>query len=714
VKQVCLAEGEIRVVEVPAPMAAEGRVLVRTSHSLISTGTELAATRTSGGTLALLRHAIANPALVRKVWDRVGAVGIRQTAELVRARQQSMLALGYSASGVIVEIGAGVEHLRVGDRVACAGAGFANHAEAISVPVNLVARVPDGVSLEDAAFATVGAIALHGVRRAEPTLGEQIVVVGLGLIGQITVQLLRAHGARVFGADLREDRLALARTFGMEAGASPQEGRTADAVADWTLGAGADAVIVCASSGNAALLNESFDLCRRRGRVVLVGDVPIRIARDRIYKKELDFRISTSYGPGRYDSRYEEKGHDYPLGYVRWTEGRNLAEVLRLVASGELNLGGLQAQVSPVDAAADAYARLKLPDAPIALLLRYGQGAEPARHAKVVELPVRASAGKTGDVVLGVIGAGAFFRGVHLPNLQKHGGFFIKTIVSRTGLAARDYATRAGVPRAATSADEVLGDPEINAVLIATRHDAHASLVAAAAAAGKHVFVEKPLALTPADARMARDAAAAASVLVSVGFNRRFSPLALAARDAAARAGRSKIVIYRVNAGQLPADHWLLDPVQGGGRIRGEGVHFLDWVRWVVGSEVAAVTGRALRSGGRLQPDDLSIVVELADGSLATVIYAGEGAGRSGKERIEIFGGNQTVLLDDFQKLDVYTGGSHTSDHRKHVEKGHFEILENFYRAIRGEAPLGVTADDGVAAAEMAEAAIRSSRAAGA
>jgi predicted dehydrogenase/threonine dehydrogenase-like Zn-dependent dehydrogenase len=712
VKQVCVAEGEIRVVEVPAPVAGSGMVLVGTSHSLISTGTELAFAGSSGGTLGLMRQAAANPELVRKLWDRVSKVGLRQTAELVRSRQQSMLPLGYSASGTVLGTGAGVTHLKAGERVACAGAGFANHAEFIAVPANLVAPVPDGVSLEHAAFATLGAIALHGVRRAEPTLGEQFVVVGLGLIGQITVQLLRAAGARVLGVDLREDRIALARSAGMEAGVSPAARPPLDAVSDWTSGVGADGVIVCAGSGNASLLNETFDLCRRKGRVVLLGDVPIRIARDRIYRKELDFRISTSYGPGRYDPEYEEKGRDYPLAYVRWTEGRNLSEVLRLIATGGLRLASLEPIVRPVEEAPAAYAQLRSADAPIAVLLKYAASEESVRR-RGLDLPVR-STRKQGDVVLGVIGAGAFFRAVHLPNLQKHGGFSIKAVATRSGLAARDLASRAGIPRAATGADDVLGDPEIDAVLIATRHDQHASLVIAAAAAGKHVFVEKPLALTTADAGAARDAAAAAGVLVSVGFNRRFSPLARAAREAVSRVHAPGMVSYRINAGQLPPDHWLRDPEQGGGRLRGEGVHFLDLVRWLIGSECVGVHCRARSNGGRSDVDSCCVLLEFAGGWLASVLYSGEGAPAEGKERIEIFGGNQTIVLDDFQKLDVYAAGSHRADHRKHVEKGHFEILDNFYRAIRGEAPLGVTADDGVAATDMAERAIQSALGSGA
>src|SRR5688572_20460421 len=347
-KQVCLANAQVGVVDVPPPACGRAGVLIRTSHSLISTGTEMSTTGGGGGE-SLIVKAIRNPHLVRKVIERMGTSGVRQTVDLVRSRVQASLALGYSAAGEVVEVGSGVTEFRAGDRVACAGAGYANHAEYNFVPVNLAVKVPENVPLSDAAFTTLGAIALQGVRRLNPTLGEQVVVVGLGLIGQITAQLLRVSGCQVFGVDLLPSRVALAKELGMEDGLRPGETDPHAAIQAWTGERGADAVVVCATGGDFGLLNRSFDYCRRKGRVVLVGDVPIRIARDKIYKKELDFLISCSYGPGRYDKAYEELGIDYPIGYVRWTEGRNLEEIVRLLGTGALKVAPLVGQTFPVD-----------------------------------------------------------------------------------------------------------------------------------------------------------------------------------------------------------------------------------------------------------------------------------------------------------------------------------------------------------------------------
>ncbi|HET7697842.1 MAG TPA: bi-domain-containing oxidoreductase [Vicinamibacterales bacterium] len=703
-KQVVLEGGRVAVVDVPAPLCPPGHVLVRTSHSLISTGTELA---TTGGGQGVLRQAIANPDLIRKVREKVSTVGLRRTVDLVRARRQSAMALGYSASGKVMAVGDGVTGVAVGARVACAGAGHANHAEVNAVPGNLVAVMPDGLDFESAACATVGAIALQGVRRAAPTLGEQIVVIGLGLIGQMTAQLLRAHGARVLGVDVRPARVALARTLGMEAGAIASDVDLAALVRDWTGGTGADAAVVCASGGDSALLNAALDVCRRKGRLVLVGDVPIRIHRERIYKKEIDFLISTSYGPGRYDPAYEQKGLDYPIGYVRWTEGRNLAEVLRLMSTGALQVRPLIAQSWPADQAQGAYDSLRSGDA-IGALIDFDLPSEP-----VVRPPAVAPAGReprAGRVRLAVIGTGAFFKGVHHPMLTRHGGFSIDMMIGRSGLALADYARRHGVPAVDTSPDAALRNPDIDAVLIATRHDLHASLVLAALQAGKHVFVEKPLALTVDDCSAIVEAAAASGRVVMVGFNRRFAPASLRLREAFRPVLEPKTVLYRVNAGLLPAEHWLRDPAEGGGRLVGEGVHFLDWARWFVDADPVSVHAAAIRRDGLVDADNVSIVVQFAGGSLATIHYCSQGASAVGKERIEVFGGGRAAMLDDFAAVEI-AGTPHAGRTRRGtVEKGHFEIVQNFHDAIvKGAAP-GVTAVDGWWATWCARAAEESLR----
>lgn len=707
-KQVCLVKSGIAVVEVPAPACAPGGVLVRTSHSLISTGTEMAVTGGGGGE-GLVRKALANPALVRRVWDKVESIGLRQTIQLVRARHESTLPLGYSAAGEVIEVGSGVRHLEVGDRVACAGAGYANHAEVNFVPQKLVARIPDGVAYPAAAFATLGAIALQGVRRLGPTLGEQVVVVGLGLVGQLTVQLLRLSGCRAFGVDLVPARIDLARAFGMEDGVRPDERDPVAVIQEWTAGAGADGVIVCASAGDPALLNRAFELCRSKGRVVLVGDVPIRISRDRIYRKELDFFISCSYGPGRYDPEYEERGLDYPLPYVRWTEGRNLAEVVRLIDDGSLRVAELVGATVPVDEAARAYALLQAPERPIAVLLDYRlaeRAAQPLARTVQVCVPRPAAAGR---VVVGVIGAGSFFRSVHLPNLVRHAGFSVKWAATRSGLALRDLAVRHGIPRVTTDVAELLDDPEVGAVLIATRHDLHRPFVLQAVAAGKHVFVEKPLGLSVAECEEIVAAVERAGVLLTVGFNRRMAPLARRAKTLLDRVREPKTVLYRVNAGPLSADHWLRDPIQGGGRLMGEGVHFFDLMRWLVGAEPVSVRASALDREGTQgpDPDNVAITVSFADGSLGVLSYVSQGHPGLAKERVEMFGGGLALVLDDFASLDVYGVPGAKSERRRTSDMGHYQLLENFHAALTGKGSLEITALDGYRATWCAEQALR-------
>jgi threonine dehydrogenase-like Zn-dependent dehydrogenase len=619
-KQVCFSGGQIAVLDVPVPACEPGGVLIRTSDSLISTGTELSATG-GGGRESLLMKAIRNPHLVRKVWEKVGTTGVRQTVDLVRARTQASLALGYSAAGEVVAVGEGVTAFARGDRVACAGAGYANHAEYNFVPAQLASAIPPDLDYASAAFATLGAIALQGVRRLNPTLGEQVVVLGLGLLGQITAQLLKANGCRVFGVDLLSSRADLARALGMEDGLRPGESDPTAGVMDWTGGAGADGVIVCASGGNVNLLNRSFDLCRRKGRVVLVGDVPIRIARDKIYKKELDFFISCSYGPGRYDRGYEERGVDYPLAYVRWTEGRNISEVLRLMARGDLQVRPLIGRTYPAEAAADAYASLQSGERPIAVLLDYGLSSTPTPATLGRTVRVAAPRPSEGKLRLGVIGAGAFFRGVHLPAIEKHGGITISALASRTGLSIRDLAAKYNVPRVTTDPEDILQDPDIDAVLIATRHNLHAPLAISAARAGKHVFVEKPMGLTTEECDRVAAAVQENGVLLAVGFNRRFSPHARTMKAVLDRARGPKAVVYRVNAGPLPADHWLHDLREGGGRLIGEGVHFFDFARWVIGADPASVSADAVITPSGPDPDNILANVRYTDGSVATIAY---------------------------------------------------------------------------------------------
>jgi predicted dehydrogenase/threonine dehydrogenase-like Zn-dependent dehydrogenase len=697
--QVAISGGEVRVVEVPEPLVRQGAVLVRTSHSLISPGTEAAALGSGGRRENLVLKAIRNPALVRRVVERVSSHGLRQTADLVRTRVSTEIPTGYSCAGVVAEVGEGVLGLRAGDRIACAGAGYANHAAFNVVPRNLVAKLPENVSFEEGAFATLGAIALQGLRRAAPALGERVVVLGLGLLGQIAAQLLRASGAVAIGVDLRADRVARAHALGLAHGFTITERDFVAGVLERTGGHGADAVIVTAAGGDVGLLNRAFEACRKKGRVVLVGDVPIRIHRDRIYKKEIDFLISTSYGPGRYDPQYEERGQDYPLAYVRWTEGRNLEEVLRLIAQGSLQVRPLIDMTFPVEDAAAAYASLVSEQRPIGVLLDYHLETSPA-SSKRTYLPRSAPAsGKTGGYGVGVVGYGAYFRSMLLPLIRKHPGFRLAGACARNGLTVRGAVENDGFPKGTTDYRELLADPSVDVLFVATRHNLHYEIAKAAVEAGKTVFVEKPMTMTAAEGRDLAEAVARQNVLLTVGFNRRFSPHAARLKELLQPVAAPKTLLYRVNAGALPPEHWLLDPAEGGGRLLGEGVHFFDLLAFLAGAQPTRV--RSVSPPGRSR-DEAVVALEFEDGSVGTLVYTGSGATAGGKERVEVFAGGVSFIIDDYRTLEVH-GLDQKGIRTRTVEKGQAEQLENLHRALKGEANLGVTADDGYRATWCAE-----------
>lgn len=703
--QVAVSGGQVHVVEVPEPVLRPGAVLVQTSHSLISVGTESASLGGSGRRESLLVKAIRNPDLVRKVVDRIASQGLKSTVELVRSRVSSEQAAGYSCSGVVVAVSPEVTRFGPGDRVACCGAGYANHAAVNCVPQNLVAKLPEAVSFEEGAFCTLGAIALQGVRRSGVALGDRILVLGLGLVGQLTVQLLRASGAVVIGVDARSERVERARSLGMEMGFHTLERDLAAGVLERTDGRGADAVIVTAASGDAGLLNLAFDACRRKGRVVLVGDVPIRVQRDRIYKKEIDFFISTSYGPGRYDPEYEEKGQDYPFAYVRWTEGRNLEEIARLIGTGALSVRPLIDATHAVERAEYAYASLASDQRPVGVLLDYHlETKDPTRKAQHLYLPRRArtAPAKSEAFGVGVVGYGSYFKSVLLPLLRAHRGFRLASVCSRDGLTVRGAVERDGFERGATDFRELMADADVRVVYVATRHDQHYPVARAAVEAGKAVFVEKPMTMTSADGRALADLVAEKSALLTVGFNRRFSPHARRLKELLAPIASPKTMLYRINAGPLPQGYWLLDPVEGGGRLLGEGVHFFDFLTFLAGAPPVRV--RSASPAGRSR-DEATVLLEYPDGSVGTVVYSGAGSSGLAKERIEVFAGAASFVLDDFRALQVH-GIKAGSLETRTIEKGQREQLENFHGALQGVGDLGVTAEDGYVATRVAETAV--------
>lgn len=702
--QVVNSGGRIVVVEVPEPSLQSGGALVRTSHSLISSGTETAGLGKGVGGHPLVA-AVRNPNLVRKVLDRARSQGIRETAGLVRARISSQIPMGYSCSGVVLEPAPDLKGFRPGDRVVCAGAGFANHAAINFVPRNLMARLPDDLSFPEGAFATLAAIALQGVRRAGVEIGERVLVVGLGLLGQLTAQLLKASGCVTIGVDTREERVERALGLGLDAGFGGDRDLSA-AVLELTGRRGADAVIVTAAGDDGRLLNRCFDACRKKGRLVLVGDVPIRVSRDKIYKKELDFRISTSYGPGRYDPEYEERGRDYPYAYVRWTEGRNLEEVCRLMAARSLRVQPLMDALFSASEADQAYSALRAEPPPVAVLLDYGLQLETA-SARIRRYPatsVPLSPSRPGVFGVGVVGLGSYFRSTLLPLLKKHAGFKLVTACTRDGLSARMAVERDGFSAGVTDVEETLSNPMVQVVYIATRHDRHYQLAKRAIEADKVVFVEKPMTMTPQEGLQLVDLVRDKGAILTCGFNRRFSPHARRLKEALRERDSPKTMIYRIDAGALPDDHWLLDPILGGGRLLGEGVHFFDFLRFLADSDPVRV--EALSPRGR-SGDEASVLVEYGDGSVGVVVYSGSGSGGAGKERLEVLASGQTLVLDDFRSLEIH-GGSHKGSRTRVVEKGQLEQLENLHRALLGKEPLGVTVEDGYWATWCATAAKQS------
>jgi len=684
VKQVLIRQGRVVTEEVPAPAVLPDSVLVAVAHSCVSAGTELGGVRQSE--VPLWRRALREPAKVRKAIEMAATQGIARTRSAIEGKLQAGDPTGYSLAGRVLEAGPGVEDLRPGDLVACAGTGHAHHAAVVCVPRNLAVPVPDGLGTEVASTVTLGAIALQGVRRAEPTLGETFVVIGLGILGQLTVQLLRANGCRAIGTDLDPRRVALAVGLGLDWGLEPGREEDVGRVAQLTAGAGADGVIITAASPSDAIVSTAFRMCRRKGRVVLVGDVGLALDRADFYRNELDFRISTSYGPGRYDRRYEEEGLDYPIAYVRWTENRNMEEYLRLAAAGRIEVRRLVAGVFPVERAAEAYAELGGGGlaSPI-VLLSYPR--EEAQEARTVPNPYARPSG-AGRVRVAVVGAGGFAKGTHLPNLaQLADRFEVRAVVSRGGPNALATARQFGAAYGSTDFRAVLEDPEVDAVLITTRHDLHAAQALAALRAGKHVLLEKPLALTRAEldeiAAFYEGKEEGPAPLLLTGFNRRFSPAVQRCAELTGRRVDPLMVSYRMNAGRLPPDHWT-QTAEGGGRNLGEACHVYDLFTFLTGSRVRTVSARSLRpASGYYGPrDNFAATVSFEDGSVASLIYTALGPRELPKERMEVYCDGRALVLDDYRHLSVHGGGGGALRSAK-AEKGHREELEAFARAIR-------------------------------
>jgi polar amino acid transport system substrate-binding protein len=675
--------GELKVADVPAPGVEPGSVLVVTSASLVSIGTEKMVMDLAKK--SLLGKARDRPDLVKKAIARIGRDGVVATVSAVRSKLEQPIPLGYSSVGRVVAVGEGVAGINVGARVACAGAKVANHAEVNLVPQNLCALVPDDVPDEVAAFVTVGAIALQGVRIAGVALGEVYAVVGLGLIGQITVQLVKAAGGRVLGIDLDPAKVELARKLGADL-AVVRDDDVASRAAALTAGRGVDGVLITAATASDDPVQLAGEICRDRGRVVAVGAVGMNLPRRPYYDKELSFYLSRSYGPGRYDPLYEEAGIDYPIGYVRWTEQRNMEAFLDQCAAKRLDLAPLVSHRFPIERAEEAYKLIGSGAGALGILLMYPAQAAQKGHERTVEVPSRGQPIR-GDVGVSVIGAGGFASGVLVPALAKVQGVRLDAIVSARGLSARHLADKLGFASCSTDAAAALGGTSV-AVVIATRHNLHADQAIAALRAGKHVFVEKPLCLSEEELQAILAERERAGKLLMVGYNRRFSPLAL--ELAAFLAGRRAPLVMscRVNAGTIPADSWIHDPAVGGGRIVGEICHFIDLAAFLAGAPPTSVHCQGVAPGSSARNDDnVLVTVGFGDGSVCSIAYVASSDASVGKERFEVMGDGAWAVLEDFRYLELRRAGKRRVMRKLVQDKGHAAELRAFVAAIRGGGP---------------------------
>ncbi|MFV1858995.1 MAG: bi-domain-containing oxidoreductase [Anaerolineales bacterium] len=672
-----LRSDQPEVLEVPVPSPAPGTALIRTVASFVSAGTERTLIEFAGK--GMLGKARARPDLVRQTLEKVRQDGLLSTLQAVRSRLDQPLPLGYSSAGVIEELGAGISDLRPGDRVACAG-GHAVHAEFAVVPERMIARLPASVDFESGAAATLGAVALHAFRLAEVQVGERVAVIGLGLLGQLALQIARAAGCEALGVDVDAVRVELAQAIG---GSATDREQAVETGHTFTGGDGFDAILICAHSDDNDPLELAATMARDRATVVLVGVVGMKIPRKPYYEKELKFVVSRSYGPGRYDPTYERSGIDYPIGYVRWTEGRNIEGFLELVAAEKVQVAPLISHRFPVERAEEAYQLIagSSGQRTLGVLLTYAEQAPVERR-----LTLSDRARKDRLVRLGALGAGNFARNVTFPVLKGLKDIELVGLATGGGVSATEAGKRYGFAYASTEAAEVIQDETINTVAVLTRHHLHAEQVVDALRAGKHVFCEKPLAIDAGGLDEVMDALKSAEGLLTVGFNRRFAPMGIQMRDFLSQAGEPLSAHYRINAGPLPSDHWAHDPAQGGGRIIGEACHFIDYLTFLIGALPEQVRAQGIPGG---LGDNVHISFRFPDGSVGTVDYLTSGDRAYPKERVEAFGGGRVAVLDDYRGLELVSGGKvkRTSSRQ---DKGHRAIWQAFTAAIRqgGPAPI--------------------------
>ncbi len=674
-----LKSGETSLVEVPAPVVRPGHLLIKTRRSLISAGTERMLVEF--GKASLLSKARAQPDKVKQVLDKIKTDGLMPTLDAVFERLDEPLPLGYCNAGEVLEVGPGVNGFAPGDRVISNGP----HAEIVCVPKNLCARIPDEVTDEQAAFTVLSSIGLQGIRLAQPTLGERFVVYGLGLIGLMCVQLLRAHGCEVLGVDLNQDRLALAETYGAQT-VNPQAGGDVVAAANaWTEGKGVDGVLITASAKTDDIVHQSAQACRKRGRIILVGVVGLNLRRSDFYDKELTFQVSCSYGPGRYDDNYELVGNDYPFGFVRWTEQRNFEAILSAMRTGQFKVDDLITHRIPLEQTADAYETVTSDKNALGVILEYPLEVSRKTRIEVNQLP---SAG-SGQAAVGVIGAGNFSKMTLMPALAKSSAR-IKYVADLNSAAAQHLVGKFNVANALTDYKQILQDEEIDAVLIAVGHNLHARFVCEALEAGKHAFVEKPLAMNEEELQQVTETVRQhPDRHVMVGFNRRFSPHIVKMKELLAGHSEPLSMTFTANAGFIPPDHWTQDPKRGGGRIIGEACHFIDLLTFLANSPITTVAAVQMGGGVPVKEDKMSIVLGFADGSVGTVNYFANGSKSYPKEMMEVFSEGRILRLINFRRTEGFGFKGFSKYKTSRQDKGHNAEFSAFGdRVAQGGQPL--------------------------
>ncbi len=685
-----ISNGETLVVEVPIPQVQAGMALVRTQASLVSAGTERMLVEF--GEKTLLGKALSRPDLVRQVVDKAHREGVLSTLESAFNRLDQPMPLGYSSSGVIELLGHGLQGYKVGDKVACAGGGYAVHAEYALVPHNLLALLPEQVDFESAAFTTLGAIALHGYRLSQAQLGETVGVIGLGLLGQLAVMLALAAGCQVFGVDLVDSRVKLATQLGAIAIERPS---AVEAAMAFSHGRGLDNILICADTPADDPVELAGEIARDRGHVVAIGAVGQTLPRKVYYTKELSFINSRSYGPGRYDPAYEESGQDYPIGYVRWSEGRNLEAFVKLLADHQVDVKPLITHRFPIENAPAAYELItgKSNQSFLGVLLTYPDAGNKLLTLQPVSPPIKKTAlpiAGVNSVRLGVLGAGNFANAIMLPALKKIPSIELVSITSGSGFHAQLASKKFNFKYTALSEIEILNDPQVNTVSILTRHHLHGEQIIRALQAGKHVFCEKPLAITPEQLTQIKQQLHSSEVspLLMVGFNRRFAPMSRQLYTFINTHREPLVATYRINAGSIPLTHWVQDPAQGGGRIIGETCHFIDFLTFLVSAAPTKVTALSLPDDNRYREDNVVMTLEFPDGSIGSIIYMANGDKSFPKERIEVFSGSSIAVLDDFRTLELVSQGKRQLLHSSlRQDKGHRAEWEAFAQAIIAGGP---------------------------